>query len=194
MLRRQECHNEGPLTALIATKSLVQQDGCDNHTHEGKPAHAYNITQCRRHCLLAVSHASPAHYVAATAFSSEFFFTITSQYSPDWKIFEWITSLWRHISNLRKQGWQKFYDFYFTACPHTKYACRHKAEMSEIYVVSSHTPAAVCAASPNSKTSMTFNYEDKPFFHIRPSPFFRLATNAFSDIGSVGRIEKKKNF
>ena len=28
-------------------------DGCDNHTHEGKPARAYNITQCRRHCLLA---------------------------------------------------------------------------------------------------------------------------------------------
>ena len=38
----------------MSTKSLVQQDGRDNHTHEGKPARAYNITQCRRHCLLAV--------------------------------------------------------------------------------------------------------------------------------------------
>ena len=30
-------------------------------------------------------------------------------------------------------------------------------------------------------------------FHLRPSPFdfFRLASNVFSDIGSVGRIEKK---
>ena len=30
-------------------------------------------------------------------------------------------------------------------------------------------------------------------FHLRPSPltFFRLASNKFSDIGSVGRIEKK---
>ena len=28
----------------MSTESLVQQDGCDNHTHEGKPAHAYNIT------------------------------------------------------------------------------------------------------------------------------------------------------
>ena len=27
---------------------------------------------------------------------------------------------------------------------------------------------------------------------IRPSPFFRLASNAFPDIGSVGRIEKKQ--
>ena len=53
MLRRQERHNEGTLTALMSTESLVQQDGCDNHTHEGKPARAYNITQCRRHCLLA---------------------------------------------------------------------------------------------------------------------------------------------
>ena len=53
MLRRQERHNEGALTALMSTESLVQQDGCDNHTHEGKPARAYNITQCRRHCLLA---------------------------------------------------------------------------------------------------------------------------------------------
>ena len=52
MLRRQERHNEGTLTALMSTESLVQQDGCDNHTHEGKPARAYNITQCRRHCLL----------------------------------------------------------------------------------------------------------------------------------------------
>ena len=41
MLRRQERHNEGTLTALMSTESLVQQDGCDNHTHEGKPAHAY---------------------------------------------------------------------------------------------------------------------------------------------------------
>ena len=40
-------------TALMSTKSLVQQDGCDNRTQEGKPARAYNITQCRRHCLLA---------------------------------------------------------------------------------------------------------------------------------------------
>ena len=54
MLRRQERHNEGTLTALMSTESLVQQDGCDNHTHEGKPARAYNITQCRRHCLLAL--------------------------------------------------------------------------------------------------------------------------------------------
>ena len=53
MLRRQELHNEGTLTALMSTESLVQQDGCDNHTLEGKPACAYNITQCRRHCLLA---------------------------------------------------------------------------------------------------------------------------------------------
>ena len=53
MLRRQERHNEGTLTALMSTESLVQQDGCDNHTREGKPARAYNITQCRRHCLLA---------------------------------------------------------------------------------------------------------------------------------------------
>ena len=53
MLGRQERHNEGTLTALMSTESLVQQDGCDNHTHEGKPARAYNITQCRRHCLLA---------------------------------------------------------------------------------------------------------------------------------------------
>ena len=53
MLRRQERHNEGTLTALMSTESLVQQDGCDNHTHEGKPARAYNITQCRRDCLLA---------------------------------------------------------------------------------------------------------------------------------------------
>ena len=53
MLRRQERHNEGTLTALMSTETLVQQDGCDNHTHEGKPARAYNITQCRRHCLLA---------------------------------------------------------------------------------------------------------------------------------------------
>ena len=52
MLKRQERHNEGTLTALMSTESLVQQDGCDNHTHEGKPARAYNITQCRRHCLL----------------------------------------------------------------------------------------------------------------------------------------------
>ena len=29
-------------------------------------------------------------------------------------------------------------------------------------------------------------------FIIRPSPFFRLAANAFPDIGSVGRIEKKQ--
>ena len=30
-------------------------------------------------------------------------------------------------------------------------------------------------------------------FNVRPSPFFlRLASNAFPDIGSVGRIEKKK--
>ena len=29
-------------------------------------------------------------------------------------------------------------------------------------------------------------------FFIRPFPFFRLASNAFPDIGSVGRIEKKK--
>ena len=55
MLRRQERHNEGTLTALMSTESLVQQDGCDNHTREGKPAHAYNITQCRRHCLLALN-------------------------------------------------------------------------------------------------------------------------------------------
>ena len=55
MLRRQERHNEGTLTALMSTESLVQQDGCDNHTHEGKPARAYNITQCRRHCLLALN-------------------------------------------------------------------------------------------------------------------------------------------
>ena len=53
MLKRQERHNEETLIALMSTKSLVQQDGCDNHTHEGKPARAYNITQCRRHCLLA---------------------------------------------------------------------------------------------------------------------------------------------
>ena len=32
MLKRQERHKEGTLTALISTKSLVQQDGCDNHT------------------------------------------------------------------------------------------------------------------------------------------------------------------
>ena len=42
MLKRLKRHNEGTLTALIPTKSLVQQDGCDNHTHEGKPARAYN--------------------------------------------------------------------------------------------------------------------------------------------------------
>ena len=53
MLKRQERHNEETLIALMSTKSLVQQDGCDNHTHEGKPARRYNITQCRRHCLLA---------------------------------------------------------------------------------------------------------------------------------------------
>ena len=53
MLKTQERHNEGTLTALMSTKSLVQQDGGDNHTHEGKPARVYNITQCRRHCLLA---------------------------------------------------------------------------------------------------------------------------------------------
>jgi len=53
MLKRQEHHNEGTLTALMSTKSLVQQDGCDNHTHEGKLVRAYNITQCHRHCLLA---------------------------------------------------------------------------------------------------------------------------------------------
>ena len=53
MLKRQERHNEETLKALMSTKSLVQQDGCDNHTHEGKPARRYNITQCRRHCLLA---------------------------------------------------------------------------------------------------------------------------------------------
>ena len=29
-------------------------------------------------------------------------------------------------------------------------------------------------------------------FFIRPFPFFRLASNAFPDIGSVGRIEKKQ--
>ena len=30
--------------------------------------------------------------------------------------------------------------------------------------------------------------------NLRPSPFFfRLASNAFPDIGSAGRIEKKKN-
>ena len=34
MLRRQERHNEGTLTALMSTESLVQQGGCDNHTHE----------------------------------------------------------------------------------------------------------------------------------------------------------------
>ena len=44
MLERQECLNEGTLTALISTESLVQQDGCDNHTQEGKLARAYNIT------------------------------------------------------------------------------------------------------------------------------------------------------
>ena len=27
---------------------------------------------------------------------------------------------------------------------------------------------------------------------LRPSPFFRLASNAFPDVRSVGRIEKKK--
>ena len=53
MLKRQERHNEATPTALMSTKLLVQQDGCDNHTHEGKQARAYNITQCRRHCLLA---------------------------------------------------------------------------------------------------------------------------------------------
>ena len=53
MLKRQERHNEGTLTALMSMKSLIQQDGWDNHTNEGKPVHAYNITQCRRHCLLA---------------------------------------------------------------------------------------------------------------------------------------------
>ena len=32
------------------------------------------------------------------------------------------------------------------------------------------------------------------WFPLRPSPFFlRLPSNAFPDIGSVGRIEKKKN-
>ena len=30
------------------------------------------------------------------------------------------------------------------------------------------------------------------FTDVKPSPFFRLASNAFSDIGSVGRFEKKK--
>ena len=34
MLRRQERHNEGTVTALMSTESLVQQGGCDNHTHE----------------------------------------------------------------------------------------------------------------------------------------------------------------
>ena len=53
MLKRQERHNEGTLTALMSMKSLIQQDGWDNHTNEGKLVHAYNITQCRRHCLLA---------------------------------------------------------------------------------------------------------------------------------------------
>ena len=42
MLKRQERHNEGILTALMSTESLVQQDRGDNHTHEGKPARAYN--------------------------------------------------------------------------------------------------------------------------------------------------------
>ena len=32
MLKRQEHHNEETLIALMSTKSLVQQDGCDNHT------------------------------------------------------------------------------------------------------------------------------------------------------------------
>ena len=48
MLKGQERHNEGTLAALISKKSLVQQDGFDNHTHEGKLARAYNITQRRR--------------------------------------------------------------------------------------------------------------------------------------------------
>ena len=30
-------------------------------------------------------------------------------------------------------------------------------------------------------------------FLIRPSPFFRLLSNAFSDFGSVGRRRKKKS-
>ena len=47
ILERQERHNEGTLTASIAAKSLVQQDGCENHTHEGKLARTYHITQCR---------------------------------------------------------------------------------------------------------------------------------------------------
>ena len=44
MLKRQERHNEETLIALMSTKSLVQQDGCDNHTHEGKPARRYYNT------------------------------------------------------------------------------------------------------------------------------------------------------
>ena len=30
-------------------------------------------------------------------------------------------------------------------------------------------------------------------FYVRPSPFFRSASNAVPDVGSVGRIEKKNS-
>ena len=35
------------------------------------------------------------------------FFTITPQYSPDWNIFEWMTSLWRHVYQICENGADK---------------------------------------------------------------------------------------
>ena len=40
MLKTQERHYEGTLTALMSTESLLQQDGGDNHnTRENRRAH-----------------------------------------------------------------------------------------------------------------------------------------------------------
>ena len=51
MLRRQECHNEGTLTALETTNRLVaQQDGHTTNAHEEKTACKYNS-----HSMLVVA-------------------------------------------------------------------------------------------------------------------------------------------
>ena len=39
------------------------------------------------------------------------------------------------MESLKKRGWQRLYDFYFTARPHTRYARRHKSEITVYSVV-----------------------------------------------------------